>query len=258
MGWTCQRWWHRYNGPWLKEATGYVRLYIYIYIYEWWGKWKMLINEEKTRIVHFRPKRYKRTDFKWTFGNAELKTEESYDYLGVYLHENMNFDFTSDILSASGNKALVQLWYKLRFLTECQYETFTRLYSSCIVPILDYASFVCGLKFYGKPETIQYRAIWYFLGVHRFAANIMIERYMALLSCRARRKLSLLNYWNSPVNCDTERLLFIIFQRDLGFYEKPDSWSYEARHNFQELWVEVILNAQQFCDFENRIMICLF
>ena len=92
----------------------------------------MLVNEEKTQIVHFRPKRYKRTDFKWTFGNAELKAEESYKYLGVYLHENMNFDYTSDTLSSPVSKALWQLRYKLRFLKECKYETFIKLYSSCI------------------------------------------------------------------------------------------------------------------------------
>ena len=128
--------------------------------------WQMenACQRRKTQIVHFHPKRYKRTDFKWKFGNAELKTEESYKYLGVYLHEKMNFDLTSDILSSAGSKALGQLRYKLRFLKECQYETFTKLYSFCIVPILDYASSARGFKFYGKPETIQHRAIPYFLG----------------------------------------------------------------------------------------------
>ena len=179
-----------------------------------------------------------------------VETEESYKYLGVYLHENMNFDFTSDILSSAGSKVLWQLSYKRRFLNECQYETFTKLYSSCIVPILDYASSVRGFKFYGKPETIQHRAIRNFLGVHRFAANDMIEGDTGWLSCRAPRKLSILNYWNRLVNCDTERLLFNIFQWDLRFSEKPDTGSYEVRHIFQELGDESIFNAQQLCDLE--------
>ena len=162
----------------------------------------------------------------------------------------MNFDFTSDILSSAGRKTLGQLRYKLRFLKECQYETFTKLYSFCIVPILDYASSVWGFKFYRKPETIQHRAIRYFLWVHRFAANDMIEGDIGWLSCRARRKLSVLNYWNRLVNCDTERLIFNIFQWDLRFSEKPDTWSYEVRHIFQELGDKAIFNAQLLCDLE--------
>ena len=219
---------------------------------------KCLSTKKKSQIVHFRPKRYERTDFKWKFGNVELKTEESYKYLGVYLHENMNFDFTSDILSSAGSKALGQLRYKLRFLKECQCETFAKLYSSCIVPILDYASSVWGFEFYGKSETIQHRAIRYFLGVHRFAANDMIEGDMVWLSCRTGSKLSVLNYWNRLVNCDTERLLFNIFQWDLRFSEKPNTWSYVVRHILQELGDDAIFNAQQMCDLEKSYNdICL-
>ena len=220
------------------------------FIYEWCGNWKMLVNEEKTQIVHFRSKRYKRTDFKWKLGNAELKPEESYKYLGVYLHENINFDFTSDVLSSAGSKALGQLRYKLCFLKECQCETFTKLYLSCVVPILDNASSVWGFKFYGKPETIQHTAFRYFLGVHRFASNDIVEGDMGWLSWRARRKLSVLNYWNRLVNCDTERLLFNILQWDLRSSEKPDTWSYEVSHIFQELGDEAIFNAQLLCDLD--------
>ena len=54
--------------------------------------------------------------------------------LGIYLHGNMNFDFTSDVLSSAGSKALGQLRHKFRFLKEYQYETFTKWYSSCIAP----------------------------------------------------------------------------------------------------------------------------
>ena len=136
---------------------------------------------------------------------------------------------------------------------ECKYETFVKLYSSCVVPIVDYASFVWGCKFYGKPETTQQRTIRCFLGVDRFAANDMIEGDMGWLSCRARRKLSVLNYWNRLMNCDTERLLFNIFQWDFRFSEKPDTWSLEVRHTLQEWGGDALLNALQLCDLEKSL-----
>ena len=78
----------------------------------------------------------------------------------------------------------------------------------------------------------------------------MIEGDIGWLSCQAWRKLPFLNYWNRLVNCDTKRLLFNIFQWDLRFSEKPDTWSYEVRHIFQELGDEAIFNAQLLCDLE--------
>ena len=45
----------------------------------------MLVNEEKKQIVHFRPTRYKRSDFKCKFGNVELKTLLGYIYTEIWI-----------------------------------------------------------------------------------------------------------------------------------------------------------------------------
>ena len=54
-------------------------------------------------------------------------------------------------MSASAGRALGYLRYKLRFLKECRCATFTKLYSSCVCPIMDYAS---GVWVYGSSHLI--------------------------------------------------------------------------------------------------------
>ena len=54
----------------------------------------------------------------------------------------------------------------------------------------------------------------------------------------------------NDIYCDTDRLLFNIFQWDLRFSKMPDTWSYEVKHIFQELGDDAIFNAQQLCDLE--------
>ena len=204
------------------------------YLYEWCRKWRMSVNISKSQIIHFRPLRCKRSDFTWTIGDQYLEIVSTYKYLGVYLHEHMDFTYTADILSTAASKALGFLRYKLRFLKECHYGTFTKLYTSCIVPILDYSSAVWGYKNVASHDNIQRRAIRYFLGLHRFAANDMIEGDMGWLPCNNRRLLAMANYWNRLTACDSHRTLYKIFKWSLKFVNYPSTWAWEMHSIFSE------------------------
>ena len=198
------------------------------YVNEWCKKWRMNVNADKTQIVHFRPLRHSQSAFVWRFGNEVLQVVSSYRYLGVYLHENLDFKVMADAMATSASRALGALRYKLHNLKECRYDTITKLYSCCIVPILDYSAAVWGYKPFSKPDTIQHRVIRYFLGVHRFAANSMIEGDMGWLPCVYRRRLLMLNLWNRLVLCNPARLLYKVFSWDKRFVNSR-SWTSEVR-----------------------------
>ena len=57
---------------------------------EWCKKWRMVINYEKTQIIHFRPKRKLLTTNEFKLGNAILKFVSSYRYLGCTINENLD------------------------------------------------------------------------------------------------------------------------------------------------------------------------
>ncbi len=52
------------------------------------------------------------------------------------------------------------------------FSTFTTLFHLEVVPILDYCSGIWGYQRTGQIDTIQYRAIHFYLGEHKFAPNL--------------------------------------------------------------------------------------
>ena len=61
-------------------------------IYNWCRKWRMKVNtkDEKTEIVHFRPKGTPLTKSTFFYGSCELKIVQCYKYLGTYIVENLS------------------------------------------------------------------------------------------------------------------------------------------------------------------------
>ena len=161
------------------------------YVKDCCKKWRMSVNRDKTQVVHFRPVRTQPTAVQFWFDGETLDTVSSYKYLGIYLDEHLSFKATVNALSASASRALGYLRYKLRFLKECRCATFTRLYSSCVCPIMDYASGVWGVKSFDCLEQVQYRALRYFLGVHKFTPIYVLTGDSGWLSCFSRHKLAL-------------------------------------------------------------------
>ena len=48
----------------------------------WCNKWRMLINTDKSQIIHFRPKRHKQIKFKFAVNSTTIEIVEKYKYLG--------------------------------------------------------------------------------------------------------------------------------------------------------------------------------
>ena len=112
----------------------------------------------------------------------------------------MTFESCAAVLSQSGNRALGALRNKIRNFKDCRYQTFTKLYHTCEAPILDYGSGVGGYNRFSKIETIQNRALRYFLAVHRFAPNHAIQGDMWWPLCATRRKVEMCRLWNRIVS----------------------------------------------------------
>ena len=104
-----------------------------------------MINTEKSRSVHFRKGRRKRSDFnEFGIGQNVIETVDKYEYLGVIFHEKINFSFTADALAKGADRALGGIISKIHSLKEFGFKTFETPYYACVVPILDYGASVCG------------------------------------------------------------------------------------------------------------------
>ena len=76
---------------------------------EWCIKWSMEINPGKSKAMHFRRKRQKRSTFQFLIGDKEISFESEYKYLGVWINEFCDFSKTEKVLSESSGRALGKL-----------------------------------------------------------------------------------------------------------------------------------------------------
>ena len=58
----------------------------------WCKKWRMNVNVEKSKIVHFCGKRVRRSNFMFQFGESNFEYVCKYKYLGILLDEFMDFN----------------------------------------------------------------------------------------------------------------------------------------------------------------------
>ncbi len=58
-------------------------------IESWFKKWRLNVNTDKTKVVHFRSNQNRCTEFNFTFDNCPLNVNQ-YKYLGVILEEHLD------------------------------------------------------------------------------------------------------------------------------------------------------------------------
>ena len=153
-------------------------------------------------------------------------------------------------ISGKASRALAAIRYRLKFLEECRTATFTELFSSCVGPILDYASGVWGTKQFGVLERVQERAMRYFLGVPRFAPIPMLNGDMGWSSSYTSHKLSVLRLWNRLVSLSSARVTNKILKSDLTYSSRPVSWTYFVKKLFTNMDMPFIFECQVPCDLE--------
>ena len=137
-------------------------------LHEWCTKWCMRVNVNKTKIVQFRCKSQSATNKQFLYGNKHVEVVSKYKYLGLILDEYLDYNTTATALAGSAGRALGSVCSKYKKLKGLGYQTFTNMYNSGVVPIMDYCSGVSGCQNFGKIDTVQNRALRFYLGVHKF------------------------------------------------------------------------------------------
>ena len=67
-------------------------------LHDWCKRWRVLINSDKSKCMHFSKGRSRRSEFEFKVGNNVLETVESYKYLGVIFNEKNNFTLNCEAL----------------------------------------------------------------------------------------------------------------------------------------------------------------
>lgn len=130
-------------------------------VYKWSQRWQMMVNIQKTKAVIFRRKRVTPPDVQLYYGKEKIEVVEGYRYLGVFLDAHLTFNQNGENLASAVGRALGGIINKCKNMKNVGYRTFSRLFHSCVVPVMDY-----GAEIWGKKqkciEDVQYHAGRYF------------------------------------------------------------------------------------------------
>ena len=188
--------------------------YLLNILYNWCRKWRLQVNYDKTKIVHFRGKNVERTDYNFKCGNNKLEIVHQYKYLGVVLDEYLDYKTTTEILASSAGRALGSVINKVKSNKDLGFQTYTTLYNNCVAPVMDYGSGVWGRFKFKHCEDVQLRACRYYLGIHRLAPIPGIVGDTGWYNCDTRWKIEIIRFYNRLLYMDNNRLTKRIYQYD--------------------------------------------
>ena len=111
---------------------------------EWCQKWRLDLNADKSKIMHFRPKKCPTTTATFKCGNLKLGQCSTYKYLGIWFTEHLDMSFAAREISKAASRALGAIIAKFKALGGISFECFKKLYESNVQPILLYGAGVWG------------------------------------------------------------------------------------------------------------------
>ena len=92
----------------------------------WCYQWRLKVNKNKTKIIHFRTVRKAPTNVVFKYGNDDLEVVSRCKYFGIILDEHLKFYTCSRSLAESGGQALGSVISKFRNLKDMGYSTFIK------------------------------------------------------------------------------------------------------------------------------------
>ena len=85
------------------------------------------------------------------------------------------------------------------------------MFETGVVPILDYSSGVWNNVKQNHSDIIQNKAIRYYMGVHNFTPVPAIQGDMGWLTCKYRKQLNMVRFWNRLIKMPDDRLTKQVF-----------------------------------------------
>ena len=110
----------------------------------WCHKWQLLVNVNKSNVLHFRRKSVPQSNFVFKIKSDVLSYVPKYKYLGIIMDEHLLYNSTVEVLANSAGRALGGVISKLSMLKDLGFKTYTTLYNNCVAPIIDYCAAVRG------------------------------------------------------------------------------------------------------------------
>ena len=182
---------------------------------EWCNRWRVVINVKKTKTVEFCTKGCDRCNVNFVIGKDQIDNADSYRYLGILLHYNLDWSVTIDNLYTAGSQALGQLISKTKGNFDPGYCSYTKLYHSLVTLVVDYSvgAWCPGINC-KKLDQLQNRAIRFYCGVPRMTPVTVLEGDIGWEPSMVCRDISCVRLYNQLVRLPSDSLTKYVLEYD--------------------------------------------
>ncbi len=198
----------------------------------WCNKWRLAVNIDKTKVVHYRRENALCTDFIFMWDDRQIGVVNDYKYLGVIIDQYLKFNLHCEAISNSAGRALGRIISKFSYFRNVGFKTFNKLFESNVESIMSYGLSAIGSKDYSF-ERIQSRAIRYFLGVHTKTPIPALFGEVGWVQFKYKRWISMCRSWNHYIVMDNDRINKQIFLHD--YLSDISSWCTDFHRICMEL-----------------------
>ena len=180
-------------------------------LYEYCRSWKMLLNFNKSKIVHFRPKSFLQTAHEFHCGSESIEVVSQYKYLGLILTEFLEYNVTTKIVSQSAGRALGLLMSKDKAFGGMPFECYSKCYDALVQSVINYGAAIWGSSNFSSISAVQNRACRFFLGLGKYAPNPAAQGDMGWVLPEHRQWICVIRQFCRMINMEGTLLSKRIF-----------------------------------------------
>ena len=165
-------------------------------------------------------------------GFKQVNYCDSYKYLGLTINEFLDFEFSTDLLSESGGRAMSAIITKMIKNGGFPMNVYKNLFESCVCSVTDYAGEIWGFKGYESSRQVQLKGARAFLGVPKPTPIPGILSEINWLEPRSRTQIQMVRHFHRMSKMNDERLTKKVFLWDKGLNDSGiiNTWSSEIKN----------------------------
>ena len=156
-------------------------------------KWKLNVNSDKTKVIIFR-KRRSGCNYTFKYAQDEIKTVDSFKYLGILFNYNGMFKECKNDIKEKATRAAFALLSKGRRL-KLPVDIMLDLFNKTVLPILLYGCEVWGTENCSGLDLVFTKFCKYLFGIKSNTPNCMIYGETGYYPVTVHVKIRIINYW---------------------------------------------------------------